>query len=212
MRIVIIGAGGHGRIVADALVQSQRHDRFVRPVGFLDDDPSQHGRNHLELPVIGGLDKLARVPHDAVVVAIGDNETRRRVALALEAKGETLASVRHPTSVIAPDAVIGAGSMISAGVVVTTGVRVGRGCILNTRCVVDHDCSIGDWAHLGPGSVLGGDVVVGALALVGLGACVIPGRRVGDEALVGAGAVVTDDVPAAVTSVGVPARVTRRRR
>jgi acetyltransferase-like isoleucine patch superfamily enzyme len=36
-----------------------------------------------------------------------------------------------------------------------------------------------------------------------------PGVRIGDDAVVGAGALVTRDVPAGVVAVGVPARVVR---
>ena len=44
-------------------------------------------------------------------------------------------------------------------------------------------------------------------ALVGIGAIVLPRVRIGAWSTVGAGAVVTADVPPAVTVMGVPARV-----
>ena len=43
-------------------------------------------------------------------------------------------------------------------------------------------------------------------ALVGIGASVNPGLTIGAWAVVGAGAAVTQDVPAGVTAIGVPAR------
>jgi acetyltransferase-like isoleucine patch superfamily enzyme len=55
------------------------------------------------------------------------------------------------------------------------------------------------------GIVLGDDVWLGA------GAKVLDGVRIGSHVAVGAGAVVTSDLPDGVVAVGVPARVVRRR-
>jgi sugar O-acyltransferase (sialic acid O-acetyltransferase NeuD family) len=205
-RILIIGAGGQGRVVADALLACADEDG-LHVVGFIDADSSLHGRVHRGITIIGGSEMVAATAHDAVVVAIGDNATRRRVAASPEVCGRRLAVVRHPTSIVAPDVTIEMGAMLSAGALVITGARIGRGCIVNTGCVVDHDCTIGDWAHIAPRVVLGGHVTIGAGALVGIGATVMPGRRVGEGAIVGAGAVVTTDVPPAAVVTGVPARV-----
>jgi acetyltransferase-like isoleucine patch superfamily enzyme len=46
---------------------------------------------------------------------------------------------------------------------------------------------------------------------IGVGATILPGVRIGRGAQIGAGAVVTEDVPAYCVAVGVPAKVTRER-
>ena len=51
---------------------------------------------------------------------------------------------------------------------------------------------------------------IGGGAQSGLGATILPGRTIGARAIVGAGAVVTRDVPDGVTVVGSPARPLRR--
>lgn len=53
-------------------------------------------------------------------------------------------------------------------------------------------------------------VRIGAGSFLGINSCVLPGVTVGDRAYVGAGAVVTADVPALSVVAGNPARVVRR--
>jgi acetyltransferase EpsM len=208
VRVLIIGAGNQGCIVADMLLAAGA-DADLRPVGFIDDDVHRAGAIVLGLPVLGARVQLTDVPHEAVIVAIGDNIRRERVSLELEARGERLVTARHPFSSIARDVTIGPGCMISAGVVVTPGARIGRGTLLNTSASVDHQSVVGDFTHISVGATLGAHVAIGARTLIGVGATVMTGRRVGSDCLVGAGAVVARDLPDRVVAAGVPARVRR---
>jgi sugar O-acyltransferase (sialic acid O-acetyltransferase NeuD family) len=211
MKVLIVGAGGHGQVVADILLARVKSgDLDVQPIGFLDDDPALLARTFLGLPVLGRIAQASSIPHDAVVVAIGDNLTRQTISLQLESQGKRFAAAVHPSAVVGSDVEIGAGTMVCAGAVVNPGARVGRGVILNTACSVDHHNYVGDYAHIAPGARLGGDVCIGQGALIGLGAGVLPGRQVGTWATVGAGAIVTRDVPDRTTVVGAPARAITR--
>lgn len=208
-RILIVGAGGHGQVVADILLEAHRRGAEALPVGFLDDDRSLWRQTVLGLPVLGPVADLSAVPHDAVIVAIGDNAVRWRVLCALRGSGVRLANAFHPSAVIAQDVQLGVGVAVCAAVIVNTGTVIGNGVILNTACTVDHHNRIGDCAHIAPGVHLAGHVVVGEGALVGIGSSVTPGRRIGAWATIGAGAAVVRDVPAHSVAVGVPARVRR---
>lgn len=207
MRVVVVGAGGHGQVVADILLQRAAAFGEVRPIGFVDDDISLLGQEILGLPILGHTEVLESVQHDGIVIAIGSNARRYQLSVSLAARGERLMTAIHPSAQIGNGVELAPGVMVSAGVVINTGSRVGMSAIVNTGATVDHHTHVGDCAHIAPGVHMGGQVHVGDRTLVGIGAIVLPRTHIGNDATIGAGAVVTTDVPGAVTVVGVPARV-----
>ena len=154
--MLILGAGGHAQVVADILLQARDAGQPVFPIGYLDDDAALHGKLRLDLPILGYTSALGQIPHDAVVIAIGNNKVRKRLADELYTASETFAIARHPAAIIAPDVSIGSGAMICAGVVVNTGSVIGAHVILNTGCTVDHHNSIGSCSSRRTGHTYGG--------------------------------------------------------
>jgi sugar O-acyltransferase (sialic acid O-acetyltransferase NeuD family) len=199
MKVLVIGAGGHGQVVAEILRASSRSDRGLEFAGFLDDNRCGD-RN-----VLGPLSAVHDVPHDAVVVAVGDNQMRARISTRLAAAGERVVTVRHASAIVSSGIEAGDGSMFCAGAIACTAAAIGRGVILNTACSVDHHCHVGDYVHIAPGVRIGGEVTIGDRVLVGIGAVVLPRVTIGHDAVVGAGAVVTRDVAPFTTVVGIPA-------
>lgn len=207
MRILVLGAGGHGQVVADILLRMREAGTGITVVGYLDDDPILSGQHLLGVPVVGRVADLNSVAHDGVVLAIGNNQARQRLAVAVAGEGRRFAVACHPRAVVAPGASLGPGTVVCAGAIVNPGTTVGAHAILNTGCTVDHHNTIGDFVHIAPGAHLGGGVTVGEGGLVGMGSSVLPGRAVGTWTVIGAGAVVTTDIGANATAVGIPARI-----
>lgn len=203
--VVVIGGGGHARVVIEAIRTSHE---ALKPVGILDRDPSLHGQAVSGVPVLGGdelMPSLAEAGH-GVVVAVGDNRLREELFTQCVEAGLSPLPVVHGWSWVSPEATIAAGSVVLAGAVVNPEARIEENAVINTCAAVDHDCVVERSAHVGPGARLAGGVRVGRGSLVGLGASVGPGVRIGTGAVVGAGSVVLRDVPDGLTVVGVPAR------
>jgi len=194
----LIGAGGHAKVIADILMECG-----CPPAAFLDDEPP-HNRI-LGITVIKGLELPE--PDSAVIVAVGDNATRERLARRFFLFDVAI----HPSARVSRDAEIGPGSVVMAGAVVNAGARIGSHCIVNTSATVDHDCLISDFAHIAPGATLGGNVRVGRGSMVGLGAHVIHGCAIGEHTIVGAGSTVVHDLSSRVVAIGTPARPLRTR-
>jgi len=206
MDIVIIGAGGHGRVVLDILRAAGRD----HVLGFLDSSPALHGRRIDGVPVIGDISALVKLRADGVegaIIAIGDNGIRREYVESVGHAGFSLMNAIHPSADVASTCTMGKNVVIAAGSVVCAHCQIGNSVILNTACIVDHESIVGNAAHVCPGARLAGRVVIESGAFVGIGATVIQTVRIGADAVVGAGAVVIRDVPAGSTVVGVPARI-----
>lgn len=205
--LLIIGSGGHGQVVEEAASLSG-----WRTVGYID-DTKQIGSIIRGVPVIGGLDLLSNreiTSQHAFVVAIGDQFHRRRIATSLLESDGCLATVIHPNAVVSPSSSIGTGTVVMAGCVINLGSTIGRFCIINTGSTIDHDNRLDDGVQIAPGVNLAGHVVCERDSFLGIGAAVIPRVTIHEEAIIGAGAVVTRNIPARCTAVGSPARLIKR--
>jgi UDP-perosamine 4-acetyltransferase len=202
--LVLIGGGGHAKVVIDAALRSG----VWNLLGVLDDSPRLVGCAVLGIPVIGVVDTLRdKVERSTkVIVAVGCNNKRYVLQERVRAAGFRLATVTHPSAVVASSVELGIGSVVMAGAMINADSKLGEGVIVNTGAIVDHDCVIGDFVHLGPGVALCGGVQIGARSLIGVGAAVIPGISIGRDCMVGAGATVTRVVSNSKRVVGTPAR------
>lgn len=198
---IIVGAGGHGRVLADAL---RLEGRAV--AGFVDPDSAQTSAGP---PILGDDDALKDWPDCGLVNGIGGPlgaDLRRRVQSRLEGEGRRFSGVRHPSAIVAASARLDPTVQLLARSVVQPGATLAAGVIVNTGAIVEHDCVVGAFTHCAPGSILCGGVTVGAGCHIGAGAVIREGVRLADRIVVGAGAVVVRDcLDAGALLLGVPA-------
>jgi acetyltransferase-like isoleucine patch superfamily enzyme len=94
-----------------------------------------------------------------------------------------------------------------SSLVASTHVKIGNDCMIGTHVMV-MDCDfhrVEDKAW----DTTGKPIVIGDRAWLGNRSIVLKGVRIGDDAVVAAGSVVTHDVPARTVVAGVPAKVIR---
>jgi len=208
--VILVGAGGHARVLLDALVLSG-----TTVLGLVDSDPGLARRKVLGFEVLGGDDALRHhAPGTVLLVnavgSAGSMDRRRSVYETLRRAGHSFASVFHPGAIVSAHAVAAGAVQIMAGAVVQACASIGENTIVNTGATVDHDCRVGAHVHLAPGVTLSGNVQVGDETHIGAGATVIQGVRIGTRCTVAAGAAVVRDVADGTMVMGVPASEVRK--
>lgn len=201
-KLAIIGAGGHGKVLADAA----RASGLFKDIVFIDASfPSK--QTVLDIPVVGNDDSVPELMRDGFefIVAVGDNQTRRGIYEWLDDCQAIITTVTHPSAILAQEVCIHSGSTVFANVVVNADTVIKTNVIINSGAIIEHDCTIGSHSHIAPRATLTGGVKVGTQTLVGAGVTVLPGKTIGDNCIIGAGAVVTKDIPNNSVATGIPA-------
>lgn len=198
--VIIIGAGGHARVIADIITKS--NDNVI---GFLDDNLSlQEKKIYLDKKVIGTTKDINKYKNNYFVIGIGNNNIRENIANDHDLKWYTAI---HPSAIIANEVSIEVGSVIMAGSIINTGTKIGKHCIINTRSSLDHDNIIENYVHISPGATLAGTVHIKEKTWICAGATIINNITIAKNNIIGAGSVVIKDINKEDSIyVGVPAR------
>lgn len=198
-KVIIIGASGHGKVIADIVSCSGNE-----VVGFLDDANDVQNTKVLDFPVLGKLEDYKKYLDCEFVIAIGNPYIRKEIAEKIDVNWHTAI---HPTAVISKfETSIGKGSVVMANAVINPSAKIGEHCIINTGAVVEHDNVLEDFVHISPNATLAGVVKVGKSTHIGVGASVKQVINIAADCQIGAGAVIVRDITESGTYVGVPAR------
>lgn len=199
--LIIMGAGGHGRVVADI---AQKLGVY-QSIAFLEDRDVE---TSMGFPVLGRLDEVDKyIDNSDIFVALGNSQLREEIMEKLLTMGATIPTLIHPSAIIGACVEIGTGTAIMAGVVINPCVTIGKGVIVNTCASIDHDCVVGEYCHIAVGVRLAGTVRLEPRVWLGAGSTVKNNVTICAGCTIGAGAVVIDDIDTKGTYIGVPAKL-----
>ncbi|QCH26952.1 acetyltransferase [Clostridium tyrobutyricum] len=205
-KIVLVGAGGHCKVIIDLIESLKEYDIF----GIT--DQKKQG-TILNYKIVGNDDELQSIYKSGVhyaficVGGITNLSVRNNIYLKLKNLGFNIPTLIHKDSIISPYAHVGDGTCIMAGAIVNAGAHIGENCIINTGSVIEHDCKIGNNTHVSPNAALSGGTKIGCNTHIGIGSSIIQGVAIGDNVTIGAGSVVIENIPDNVVSVGVPSKI-----
>lgn len=228
--IVIIGAGGFGREVAWLIARINEYNKnhgvnwTYRIQGYLDDNVTLIGKNIGLYGVLGTIDEAETVLSHRIdgsklyiTCAIANTKIRKKMIIKLRDRlsklsgcSVTFPNLIDPAAVLSDQVTIGEGNIICAGCVVSVDVHIGDFNIFDWNSTIGHDDVIKDYVTLYPNVNVSGNVILNERAEIGTGTQIIQGKTVGKGCILGAGAVVIDDMPEECTAVGVPAKVVKR--
>lgn len=200
-KLLIIGASGHGKVIADIALKMNKW----QSISFLDDD--ENIQSSMGIEVIGkSVEAIKYIKDYDIFIAIGNNKTRERIQEKLEAEGVNIPVLIHPNAVIGEQVDLGTGTVVMAGAIINCCTSIGKGCIINTGATIDHDNVIEEYVHISPGVHTAGTVKIRKGTWLGVGSVVSNNLNITSGCKVGAGAVVVKDITEPGTYVGVPAK------
>ena len=203
MNVIIVGAGALGRVLCDFLSA----DGYT-VVAFVDDSPALAGTqvNGVTVCLTEDIDHFL---HGEVscVLAVLDGKGRTALIKKLRKKSVSFFDYKSNSSFVSPYAFVGAGCSLLPFAHVMNAARVGDFCHLHMGTIIGHDAVLGDCCALAPYCSVGGGSKVGRGVTFGMGVNVVPGIIVGEYSILGAGAVVTRNVPPYSIVFGTPSKI-----
>jgi sugar O-acyltransferase (sialic acid O-acetyltransferase NeuD family) len=212
--LIILGAIGNCLDIMDAVLAVNKENglQTYEILGLLDDEPSRQGIEICGFPVLGSLAIAKEVPHALFVNGIGSPRSYRSKQALIEGLGidrTRFATIIHPTAVVSSSATIGYGSVVLANCTICSNVHIGDHVMMLPNCVLGHDTHVHNYSTFAASVTVSGSVSIGRSCYLGGSSCIREYTHLGDEVLLGMGAVLIGDAPTGSTMVGNPARLLR---
>lgn len=209
MRVVLIGAANPETIRVIEAVKRASPNFDVH--GFIDNDPGKQGHSFYGIPILGGNDLVPKLAADGirfVNLITGSTTARYEVTLDIVRKGGMLTNLIHP-SVDLTLTRWGVGNYVQEGVVTQAEVQIGDNSSIHMGSLIGHESKVGNSVFIAHAVSISGCCEINDGCFIGTNATILPRLKIGKWCVVGAGSVVTKNVPDYSVVVGNPARVIR---
>lgn len=209
-KVLIIGGKGNGTVLGEAILDSNNkgvNDFYFS--GFVND------RDNLSsidgYPVLGGIEDIQElIKQDYYFVysiyKFDDQPNRINLFYKAQIPVEKLVTFVHPTAYVAPSCVLAPGVFIMPNVSITSNTRLGLNCIIRPGSTIGHDNIIGDHVSISAGVSIGSCIKIENGATIGLKSCVREYTEIGENSMLGMGAVLTKNLPTGELWLGNPAK------
>lgn len=208
--MLIIGAKGFAKEILEVFHQNNKLD----DIAFYDDVNNDIGNTLFDtFPVLKNIDEAKSfflTNGTDFTIGVGNPYTRVELYNKFIDIGGTFCSAISPLADIGHyDVTIGEGSNVLSNAVFSNTSSIGKGCIVYYNVLITHDCEVGDFVELSPNAVLLGNVKVGDFSHICTNATILPNVTIGKGVIIGAGSVVTRDIPDNTMAYGIPAKVVK---
>lgn len=206
--MLIVGAKGFAKEVLEIIHQTNQLENLV----FFDDVNDDIKGNLYEVfPILKTTKEVTdyfNTIDNRFTIGIGNPILRKKLFNKFISLGGVFTStISSLANVGLFDVHIGYGTNILPGVIISNSSKIGMGCIVYYNSIITHDCEVGDFVEISPSVTLLGRSKVGSYSQIGSNATILPDKIIGKNVIIGAGSVVTKDIPDNCVAVGTPAKI-----
>lgn len=203
--LIIVGAGGFGRELLQWIKDINKVTLTWRIKGFIDDNKQALTGLQCDYTVIGSIKEWEPKSNEIFICAIANPRIKEQVVSSLKSRGAVFGSVIHPRAIIGDHNRVGEGLVAYPNSCITNNVEIGDFVTLLSSSI-GHDAKVDDYSTISSYCDITGNVKIGRRVFLGSHVTIIPGRKIGNDAYLGAGSVVVTHIKENTKVMGNPAK------
>ena len=201
MILAIYCAGALGRVVYED-IRAMNDNRWERII-FVDDVIEKKQVNGAEVFRFEEVEQFRG--NIEFVIANGEPVHRELLYKKIKKAGFPMRTVILPQAKIGAGVKIGDGCFIGESIL-TVDIKLGDNVFIQHKCIIEHDVKVGDHSLISAFCFAGGYTQIGNRVYIAPGSMVKDRLKVGDDSIIGLGAILIQNVDAKSIMAGNPAK------